>query len=155
MNKPIAAPAPVARITVLRRPPDGIRPSLRLYSLNQMPHNLATAVSPPPPPDSLPHAAMVRSYDRRTRAAYEVMGTRWQRFLAAKEAFLAAAPGSREWYEAGERAYALGLRSTHAYYLWTRGHTALALDPGGNGSIAERTAMLRIRLRSKLQSRRG
>ncbi len=95
---------------------------------------------------------MVDLYDRRTRAAYEVMGRRWRRFLAAKEAFRAAAPGTREWYVAGERAYGLGLRSTHAYYLWTRGHTALALDPAGNGSVDERTAPLRIRLRSKLQS---
>jgi hypothetical protein len=97
---------------------------------------------------------MVDRYDRRTRAAHEVMGTRWRRFLAAKEVFLAAAPGSREWYEAGERAYTLGLRSTHAYYLWTRGHTALALDGDGNGSVVERTSVLRIRLRSKLQSLR-
>ena len=96
---------------------------------------------------------MVDRYDRRTRAAHEVMGTRWRRFLAAKDAFLVAVPGTREWYEAGERAYRLGLRSTHAYYLWTRGHTALALDPGANGGAAERTAMLRIRLRSKLQAR--
>jgi hypothetical protein len=117
-----------------------------------MPPRLATAVSPPRPPEPLAYAAMVGRYDRRTRAAYEVMGTRWRRFLAAKDAFLAAAPGSREWYEAGERAYMLGLRSTHAYYIWTRGHTALAHDPEGNGSVAERTAMLRIRLRSKLQS---
>ena len=116
-----------------------------------MPPRLATAVSPPRPPEPLPYAAMVERYDRRTRAAYEVMGTRWRRFLAAKEAFVATAPGTREWYEAGERAYTLGLRSTHAYYLWTRGHTALALERGGNGSVAERTAMLRIRLRSKLQ----
>lgn len=95
---------------------------------------------------------MVARYDRRTRAAYEVMGRRWRRFLEANDAFLAAAPGSREWYEAGERAYRLGLRSTHAYYLWTRGHTALVLDPSGNGSVAERTSSLRIRLRSTLQS---
>ena len=95
---------------------------------------------------------MLDRYDRRTRAAHEVMGTRWRRFLEAKDAFLAAAPGTREWYEAGERAYTLGLRSTHAYYLWTRGHAARALDPDGNRSVGERTAMLRIRLRSKLQA---
>ena len=117
-----------------------------------MPSRLATAVSPPAPPEPLQYAAMLDRYDRRTRAAHEVMGARWRRFLDAKDAFLRAAPGTREWYEAGERAYKLGLRSTHAYYLWTRGHTALALEPDGNGRVRERTAMLRMRLRSKLQA---
>jgi hypothetical protein len=118
-----------------------------------MPPHLAAAVSPPPPPEPLAYAAMVDLYDRRTRAAHEVMGTRWRRFLAAKDAFLDAGPGTRDWYEAGERAYTLGVRSTHAYYVWTRGHTALALDTGANAGVAQRTAMLRIRLRSKLQAR--
>ena len=92
---------------------------------------------------------MIEAYDPRTRAAYEVMGARWQRFVAAKEAFLATPRGSREWYVAAERAYRLGLRSTHAYYLWTYGHTALALDAAG-GDAAD--GELRLRLRRELQA---
>jgi hypothetical protein len=92
---------------------------------------------------------MIAAYDRRTRAAYEVMGGRWGRFLAAKEEFLAAEPGSREWYLAGERAYRLGLRSTHAYYLWTAGHTARALETLG---VLPHERRLRLRLRRELQS---
>jgi len=79
------------------------------------------------------------------------MGARWDRFVAAKEAFLAAVPGSREWYVAAERAYRLGLRSTHAYYLWTCGHTALALEgAGGEPHDLE----VRLRLRRELQALR-
>ena len=94
---------------------------------------------------------MVELYDRRTRAAHDVMGLRWNRFCAAKDAFLAAPPGTRGWYEAAERAYRHGLRSTHAYYLWTRGHTALALDPSANGAAAAAIRPLRLRLGEQLQ----
>jgi len=91
---------------------------------------------------------MVEAYDRRTRAAYEVMGARWQRFVAAKDAFLRAEPHSREWYLAAERVYRLGLRSTHAYYLWTTGHTALVLALGGD---ARGAPDLRLDFRAELQ----
>ena len=73
------------------------------------------------------YRSLVPRYDRRTRAAYEVMGRRWTRFQDANAAFRASVAGSREFDELGERAYRLGLRSTRAYFLWTRGHTALAL----------------------------
>jgi hypothetical protein len=74
-----------------------------------------------------PYRALVPLYDRLTRAAYEVMGVRWVRFREASDAFRAAAPGTPQFHELGERAYRLGLRSTRAYFLWTRGHTALVL----------------------------
>lgn len=95
------------------------------------------------------YRALVEAYDRRTRAAYEVMGARWGRFLDAKRAFLAAEPRTRGWHLAAERAYRLGLRSTHAYYLWTCGHTALVLRLQG---IEPDEAELRLRLRRELQS---
>ena len=74
-----------------------------------------------------PYRALVPLYDRRTRAAYEVMGARWARFLEANSAFREAEPGSERRRELAERAAALGRRSTHAYFVWTKGHTALAL----------------------------
>jgi hypothetical protein len=92
---------------------------------------------------------LVEAYDRRTRAAYEVMGGRWGRFLEAKATFLATEPGSREWYLAAERVYRLGLRSTHAYYLWTCGHTALVRELLG-GPRSE--VGLRLAIRAELQS---
>lgn len=96
-----------------------------------------------------PYPALVEAYDRRTRAAYEVMGARWGRFLDAKRAYLAAEPRTREWHLAAERAYRLGLRSTHAYYLWTCGHTALVLRLQG---IEPGLAELRLRLSEELQA---
>ena len=66
----------------------------------------------------------IELYDRRTRAAYEVMGRRWTRFQRAKDAFLAAEPGTSQWFVLAAHMYRLGLRSTHAYYLWTEGHAA-------------------------------
>jgi uncharacterized protein YdiU (UPF0061 family) len=51
---------------------------------------------------------------------------RYNRFLAAKDAFRAEPPGSPRWYVLAEEMYRLGIRSTRAYYLWTQGHTALA-----------------------------
>ena len=113
-----------------------------------------TALVAPRPPDPLAYSAMLELYDRRTRAAYEVMGRRWQQFVAAKDVFLAAEPNTTAWYEAGERAYRLGLRSTHAYYLWTRGHTAVALDPAAVDAAPGRIDTLRLRLGEKLQSLR-
>ena len=75
-----------------------------------------------------PYRALVPLYDRRTRAAYEVMGRRWRRFQAANAAFLLAEPGSPQFHVLAERAYRLGRRSTHAYFLWTKGHTAVVLS---------------------------
>lgn len=109
----------------------------------------AAAEAAPPPPAAPAYPALLRAYDRRTRAAYEVMGARWGRFLEAKAAFLASERGSREWYLAAERAYRLGLRSTHAYYLWTCGHTALVLRLAGSGAAG---AGLRLSLGRELQS---
>jgi cytosine/adenosine deaminase-related metal-dependent hydrolase len=107
----------------------------------------ATQAAPPHP--AVPaYPALVGAYDRRTRAAYEVMGARWGRFLEAKASFDAAAPGSREWYLAAERAYRHGLRSTHAYYLWTCGHTALVLRLAGSAAA---DAGLRLALGRELQ----
>ena len=77
--------------------------------------------------DERPYRALVPLYDRRTRAAYEVMGRRWARFQEANAAFLAAEPGTPERDALGRRAQLLGRRSTHAYFLWTKGHTALVL----------------------------
>ena len=77
--------------------------------------------------DERPYRALVPLYDRRTRAAYEVMGRRWARFQEANAAFLAAEPGTPEHAALGRRADALGRRSTHAYFLWTKGHTELVL----------------------------
>ena len=74
-----------------------------------------------------PYRALVPHYDRVTRPAYEVMGHRWIKFQEANAAFLAAPRGSRAFDELGARAYRLGLRSTHAYFLWTKGHTAVVL----------------------------
>ena len=74
-----------------------------------------------------PYRALVPLYDRRTRAAYEVMGARWARFQEANAAFRAAEPGTEQSRALAERAAALGRRSTHAYFLWTKGHTALVL----------------------------
>ena len=74
-----------------------------------------------------PYRALLPLYDRRTRAAYEVMGRRWARFREANAAFLAAEPGTPAREALGERAHRLGLRSTHAYFLWTKGHTAALL----------------------------
>ena len=74
-----------------------------------------------------PYRALVPLYDRRTRAAYEVMGARWARFQEANAAFRDAEPGTERWRELGERAAALGRRSTHAYFVWTKGHTTVAL----------------------------
>ena len=74
-----------------------------------------------------PYRALVALYDLRTRAAYEVMGARWARFQDANAAFRAAEPGTERWRELGERAAVLGRRSTHAYFLWAKGHTAIAL----------------------------
>ena len=109
------------------------------------------AAADPRRADPPPYPHLIEAYDRLTRAAYEVMGARWGRFAEAKDAFLAAEPRSREWYAAAERAYRLGLRSTHAYYLWTCGHTALALEAAG-GAPEERR--FRLRLRRELQSLR-
>jgi hypothetical protein len=110
----------------------------------------AAATAAAPAGLSLPaYPAMLRAYDRRTRAAYEVMGTRWRRFLDAKQELLALEPGSREWHFAAERAYRLGLRSTHAYYLWTCGHTALVLRLLGARRGGDE---LRLALREELQS---
>ncbi len=78
---------------------------------------------------ALEYELAVRAYDRRTRAAFEVMGLRYNRFAAAKDAFRAAPPSSPEWYSLGERMYRLGVRSTHAYYLWIQGHTRVAGTP--------------------------
>jgi hypothetical protein len=109
----------------------------------------AAAAAVPAPVALPPYPTIVEAYDRRTRAAHEVMGARWGRFLAAKAAFLAAEPHSRGWYVAAERAYRLGLRSTHAYYLWTCGHTALVLrHHGGTPDGAD----LRLALPEELQS---
>ena len=74
-----------------------------------------------------PYRALVPHYDELTRAAYEVMGRRWRRFQHANAAFLQAERGTPEFYALGERAYRLGRRSTHAYFLWTKGHTSLVL----------------------------
>ena len=77
--------------------------------------------------DEKAYRAFVPLYDRRTRAAYEVMGRRWARFQEANGAFVAAEPGTAAHEALGRRAHALGRRSTHAYFVWTRGHTALVL----------------------------
>ena len=74
-----------------------------------------------------PYRALLPLYDRRTRAAYEVLGRRWARFREANAAFLAAEPGTAQREVLGERAHRLGLRSTHAYFLWTKGHTKAVL----------------------------
>ena len=76
-------------------------------------------------PEHETYWGLVPQYDRLTRAAYEVMGRRWRRFQEANASFVAARRGSAEFHELGARAYRLGLRSTHAYFLWTKGHTAL------------------------------
>ena len=72
-----------------------------------------------------PYRALVPDYDDLTRAAYEVMGRRWRKFQQANAAFLASERGSAEFHALGLRAHRLGLRSTHAYFLWTKGHTAV------------------------------
>ncbi len=74
-----------------------------------------------------PYRALVPLYDARTRAAYDVMGRRWRRFQAANAAFRAATPGTPESHALGAVAYRLGRRSTHAYFLWAKGHTKLAI----------------------------
>lgn len=71
-----------------------------------------------------PYRALVPHYDELTRAAYEVMGRRWRKFQEANAAFLGTERGSAEFHALGLRAHRLGLRSTHAYFLWTKGHTA-------------------------------
>lgn len=98
-------------------------------------------------PQRLTYDEVFARYDRRTRAAYEVMGRRWQRFTAAKDAYQALPPRSREWYEAAERAYRLGLRSTHAYYVWTRGHTQVVLTAQRRRGAVGR-ALISLRPRS-------
>ena len=96
-------------------------------------------------PDARPAYDDVRaSYDRRTRAAYEVMGRRYRKFVAAKEAFVAATPRTAEWYLLAERKYRLGIRSTHAYYLWIRGHAHAAAPPALSAAVAEADARLRL-----------
>ena len=102
-------------------------------------------------PSPLEYADALALYDRRTRAAYEVTGARRQRFLAANDSFRAAAAGTREWYHAAERAYRLGLRATHAYDVWARGHAALVLDQPPLARVA-RPQTLRLRLGVALQS---
>lgn len=87
---------------------------------------------------------VLAAYDRRTRAAYEVMGRRYRKFLAAKDAFVAAAPRTPEWYVLAERKYRLGIRSTHAYYLWIRGHAHAAAPPAASAGVAEADARLRL-----------
>ncbi len=81
------------------------------------------------PRPGVEYEQVVRAYDRRTRAAYDVMGLRYNRFSAAKDAFRAAPRSSPEWYSLADRMYRLGIRSTHAYYLWIEGHTRLAGAP--------------------------
>ncbi len=117
-----------------------------------MPSRSLSAAAASRPVDQPTYPQMLAAYDRRTRAAYEVMGVRWHRFLAAKNMFRAAAPGSREWYAAAEHAYRLGLRSTHAYYIWTRGHATLALELTGG---RPETPPLALQLRRELQSLRA
>ena len=85
----------------------------------------------------------VRAYDRRTRAAFGVMGLRYNVFSAAKDAFLAAEPRTPEWYELAEQMYRRGMRSTDAYYLWIRGHTALV---GAPPAVAKSAAEPLLRL---------
>ena len=76
-------------------------------------------------PEHETYWGLVPQYDRLTRAAYEVMGRRWRKFQQANAAFLASERGSAEFHALGLRAHRLGLRSTHAYFLWTKGHTAV------------------------------
>ena len=89
-------------------------------------------------PRAIVYDAVVAGYDPQTRAAFNVMGLRYNRFSAAKDTFCAADRCTPEWYALADSMYRLGIRSTHAYYLWIQGHTRAVGTP-------QRTALRLVR----------